>query len=118
LTCEQVDEICYGIAIHVDDQAGFPGERSPLALSIGDADNIDLFDVYRVHEHLSNVSFLTVSYEEQLNSVTDSLSRLEKHRQLEFATATATKLWRDRINFQIQFFTRLKAQLEASVALL
>lgn len=28
LSPEQVDEICYGIAIHVDDQADFPGERA------------------------------------------------------------------------------------------
>src|SRR5690625_5120751 len=41
LSSAQVDEICYGIAIHVDDEADFKGERSPLALSIGDADNID-----------------------------------------------------------------------------
>ena len=118
LSPEQIEEICYGIAIHVDDQADFPGERTPLALSIGDADNIDRFDVYRIHEHLSNSSFLTLSYEEQLQSVTELLSKLEKYKQLEFATKTATDLWRDKVGFQIQFFTRLKAQLEASVKLL
>jgi hypothetical protein len=57
-------------------------------------------------------------YEEQLNSVIQTLSRLEKYRILELATKRAAKLWRDRIDFQIQFFTRLKAQLEASDALL
>ncbi len=118
LSPEQIEEICYGIAIHVDDQADFPGERTPLALSIGDADNIDRFDVYRIHEHLSNSSFLTLSYEEQLQSVTELLTKLEKYKQLEFATKTATDLWRDKVGFQIQFFTRLKAQLEASVKLL
>lgn len=118
LSPEQVNEICYGIAIHVDDQADFPGERSPLALSIGDADNIDRFDVYRIHERLSSQSFLTLSHEEQLSTATELLTKLEKYKELEFATKTATKLWRDRISFQIQFFTRLKAQLEASTALL
>lgn len=107
LSPEQVQEICYGIAIHVDDQADFPGERTPLALSIADADNIDRFDVYRIHEHLSNLSFLTLPYAEQLRSVTEHLSKLEKYRALEFATKTATELWRDKIDFQIQFFTRL-----------
>lgn len=115
---EQVEEICYGIAIHVDNEADFPGERTPLALSIGDADNIDRFDVYRIHEHLSNLSFLTLPYAEQLRSVTEHLSKLEKYRALEFATKTATELWRDKIDFQIQFFTRLASQLEASIDLL
>lgn len=118
LSPEQVDEICYGIAIHVDDQADFPGERSPLALSIGDADNIDRFDVYRIHEQLSQASFLTLPYGEQLDRTSGYLAKLEKYKELAFATKTATKLWRDRIDFQIQFFTKLKAQLEASVGLL
>ena len=74
LSPEQVDEICYGIAIHVDDQADFPGERSPLALSIGDADNIDRFDVYRIHEQLSQASFLTLPYGEQLDRTSGYLS--------------------------------------------
>jgi putative nucleotidyltransferase with HDIG domain len=118
LTREQVEEICYGIAIHVDDQADFPGERSPLALSIGDADNIDRFDVYRIHEQLSHASFLTLPYDEQLERVDQYLLKLGKYQELEFATKTATKLWRDRVDFQIQFFTRLKDQLEASADVL
>lgn len=27
----KIDEICYGIAIHVDDKADFAGERTPFA---------------------------------------------------------------------------------------
>lgn len=115
---EQVEEICYGIAIHVDNEADFPGERTPLALSIGDADNIDRFDVYRIHEGLQYRSFTELSYEEQLDYTATALSKLEKYSELQFATETATRLWQDRINFQIQFFTRLKGQLDASVTLL
>jgi len=48
----EVDEICYGIAIHVDGKSDFKGEKTPLALSIGDADNIDRFDVYRIYDGL------------------------------------------------------------------
>ncbi|HHT43343.1 MAG TPA: HD domain-containing protein [Firmicutes bacterium] len=118
LSQEQIDEICYGIAIHVDDEADFPGERSPLAVSVGDADNIDRFDVYRIHENLQHRSFLELPYDEQLDFAAQVLQKLEKYRELEFATKTATKLWQERIDFQIQFFTRLKAQLDASKALL
>ena len=35
---DRVNDICYGIAIHVDDKADFPGERTPFALTVGDAD--------------------------------------------------------------------------------
>ena len=109
---EQIDEICYGIAIHVDDQADFPGERSPLAVSIGDCDNIDRFDVYRIHETLKNRSFTDLSYEEQVEYVRNVLERLNKYKEMGLATTTGTKLWRDRITFQIEFFTRLQAQLD------
>jgi putative nucleotidyltransferase with HDIG domain len=118
MTPEQVEEICYGIAIHVDDEADFEGERTPLARSIGDADNIDRFDVYRIHENLKNRSFTDLPYDEQMKLTDRALMNLGKYREMPLATATGTKLWQDRIDFQIQFFTRLKAQLEASVGLL
>ena len=38
-----VNEICYGIAIHVDDEADFRWERTPICETVGDADNIDPF---------------------------------------------------------------------------
>lgn len=115
LSPEQVDEICYGIAIHVDDEADFVGERSPLAVSIGDCDNIDRFDVYRIHETLKNRDFTDLSYEEQVEYVESTLDRLSKYRQMELATKTGTRLWVERISFQIEFFERLKKQLEASL---
>ena len=37
-------EICYGVAIHVDDKADFPGEATAFAQTVGDADNIDRFE--------------------------------------------------------------------------
>ena len=55
---DRINEICYGIAIHVDEKADFPGENTPFAHSVGDADNIDRFDAYRIHETLMHDSFL------------------------------------------------------------
>ena len=112
LSQEQIDAICYGIAIHVDDQADFPGERSPLAVSIGDCDNIDRFDVYRIHETLKNRSFTDLPLEEQAEYVRNVLQKLSKYNEIEFATKTGTHLWKDRITFQMEFFTRLQAQLD------
>lgn len=115
LSQEKVEEICYGIAIHVDDEADFPGERSPLALSIGDCDNIDRFDAYRIHETLKNRAFTDLSFDEQVEYVTNVLERLNKYIDMQMGTETATTLWKERIAFQIEFFNRLQAQLEASV---
>lgn len=59
------EALLFGIAIHVDDVSGFPGERSPLACSIGDCDNLDRFDVYRVYEQLERVGFSTLDADAQ-----------------------------------------------------
>jgi len=41
---DRVNDICYGIAIHVDDKADFEGQRTAFAETVSDADNIDRFD--------------------------------------------------------------------------
>ena len=112
----RVNDICYGIAIHVDDEADFAGERTAFALSIGDADNIDRFDVYRIHEILCDDGFIEKSYDEKLEYVKTRLARLEKCRELPMGTRTAEELWQERIGFYMEFFRKLAAQLESSVA--
>lgn len=117
LSNEQVDEICYGIAIHVDDESDFPGERTPLAKSIGDCDNIDRFDAFRIYENLEYKSFSELPYKEQMEYVIGVLGKLHKYMDMQFATKTATDMWIDKITFQIQFYERLKSQLESSVSI-
>ncbi len=115
---ERISDICYGIAIHVDEKAGFPGENTPFALSVGDADNIDRFDVYRIHEALSNDAFLEKSRQEKTEYVAKRLSRLRQLRELPLGTPTAEELWKARLDFQITFFQKLADQLERSQSVL
>lgn len=114
LEAEQVDEICYGIAIHVDNESDFPGERSLLAESISDCDNIDRFDAFRIYENLEYKSFSNLSHEDQIEYVNKVLEKLNKYKDMKFATKTATSMWLDRVVFQIDFYKRLKFQLESS----
>lgn len=114
----RVNDICYGIAIHVDDEADFAGERTAFALSVGDADNIDRFDVYRIHEILCEEGFIAKSFDEKLEFVRGRLDRLEKCKELPMATRTAQELWQERIGFYIEFYRKLEAQLNSSVAVM
>lgn len=114
LDAAEIGEICYGIAIHVDDKADFPGERTPFALTVGDADNIDRFGVYRLYETLENAKFSAMPLAEKADYVNGVLSKLEKYLKTPFATATATALWRERIGFYLNFYRRLRDQLAAS----
>ena len=115
LAKDRIDDICYGIAIHVDDEADFPGERTPFALTVGDADNIDRFDVYRIHEILSGDGFLEMDLAEKIAYVSRKLDRLKKLLGTPTGTPTAEKMWGERLSFQIEYFKKLEAQLENSL---
>ena len=111
---ERVQEICYGIAIHVDDQADFEGERTPLAISVSDADNLDRYDAYRIYMDLEWKAFSKMPIAEKKETVTNTLEKLEKYLQVEFGTSFATKLWVERITFYRTFYQKLLTQLERS----
>ena len=114
LAADRVDEICYAIAIHVDDEADFPGERTPFALSVGDADNIDRFDVYRIHETLTADGFLGMAFRQKLQYAEKRLRKLRELLNLPMGTKTAEALWRSRLSFYISFFEKLVEQLACS----
>ena len=111
---EEVNEICYGIAIHVDDKADFEGKRTALAVTIGDADNIDRFDSFRIYDRLTWVDYKNLSLEKQKEHVDTVLSSLNKYLDYECATRTATLIWKEKISFQLEFYNRLKKQIENS----
>ncbi len=111
---ERIRDICYGIAIHVDDEADFEGERTPFALSVGDADNIDRFDAYRIHEMLSRDDFLGMSFEDKRAYLGRRTARLRELREIPQGTAAAEKLWKERLGFYLQFLGKLADQLENS----
>lgn len=105
------EALLFGIAIHVDDVSGFPGERSPLACSIGDCDNLDRFDVYRVYEQLERVGFSTLDADAQRAFVAKAQAHLRHCENAPVSTATVRALWQDRLAFQNEFYRRLSAQL-------
>ena len=113
LPADTVNDICYGIAIHVDDKADFEWRRTPFAETVGDADNIDRFDVYRIHDNLCYKDFTNLPLTERLEWLKGLLPRLEQLKQMQFGTPTATMLWQEKVDYQIGFFQRLLTQMEA-----
>lgn len=111
---DRINDICYGIAIHVDDKADFEGERTAFAETVSDADNIDRFDAYRIHEFLSLDGFLEMRFEEKKEYCTMRLERLKKLLDYRMATKAANELWNERLSFYIAFFGKLVNQLECS----
>ncbi len=111
---EEVNEICYGIAIHVDDKADFEGKRTALAVTIGDADNIDRYDAFRIYDRLTWVDYKNLSLEKQREHVDTTLKSLNQYLDYECGTKSATLMWKEKISFQLEFYNRLKKQIENS----
>ena len=110
-----VEDICYGIAIHVDDRADFEGRRTPFTETVGDADNIDRFDAFRIYDNLRFRNFYEMPLDQRIDWLTGVLPQLDKLEGMTLATPAATALWRDRVAFQRIFFERLLAQTKAGV---
>lgn len=111
---EAVNDICFAIAIHVDDKADFEGRRCPFTETVGDADNIDRFDAYRIYETVRYKGFEELELAGRLDWLRERLAQLNRLHELKFGTPTATALWREKVEFQMEFFGRLLAQMELS----
>ena len=118
LPTDAVNEICYGIAIHVDDEADFEWARTPFCETVGDADNIDRFDVYRVYESLQWIQFSEMPLAEKQSRVDSIIDKLTRYKEMKLGTETAKKLWIERLDYQLGFYDRLKAQLDSSSVVL
>ena len=114
LSADAVNEICYGIAIHVDDEADFEWERTPFCETVGDADNIDRFDAYRIYETLEYLGFSKMNLADKREKVASTIDRLTKYKEMKLGTVTAKNLWIQRLDYYIGFYENLKAQLDSS----
>ena len=117
LPADAVNEICYGIAIHVDDNADFEWARTAFCETVGDADNIDRFDVYRIYESLQYIQFSEMPLAEKLERVNSTIEKLTRYKDMKLGTETATKLWIARLDYQLGFYAKLKAQLNSSTTI-
>lgn len=108
-------DILAGIASHVTDEADFPCELNAFTKTIGDCDNIDRFDVFRIYDNLQDVEFRDMPLEKQKAFIEERLTKLEKYEKMQFATVTATKMWNEKIKFQIIFYNRLLEQLNQTI---
>ena len=118
LSADAVNEICYGIAIHVDVEADFEWERTPFCETVGDADNIDRFDAYRIYETLEYLKFSKMSLVDKQEKVTSTIDRLTKYKEMKLGTATAKNFWIQRLDYYIGFYEKLKTQLDSSSTIL
>ncbi len=111
---QKIHDICFAIAIHVDLKADFEGEYTPFSLTIQEADNIDRLDAYRLYETLESIQFSKRPLSVQIQYVDDMIKTLNEYLTYELSTSTAALMWKNRVQFQLDYYTRLKNQLNMS----
>ena len=107
-------ELLYGVAIHVDDEADFEGNRTVLAETIGEADNIDRFDRYRLYEHLLYSKMDMMPLLDKIEFVEKRVHGLEVLKDYKFKSETSNKMWNDNLDYQIEYYKGLLRQFQYS----
>jgi uncharacterized protein len=109
---EQIGNICYAIAVHVDDKADFEHPHTLEADIVSDADNIDRFGAYRILQWCVPEMGDFPALAEKLGKRVD---HLEGYRQANpLATETGRALFARQLDRQIAFFKDLVAEYELS----
>lgn len=111
---KRVQEICYGIAIHVDGNADFPGEKTPFACSISDADDVDRFDAYRIYGTMEFADFRNLKLDVKKKWLLEKLDQIQCQMGEKYGTKTGRRMITERLLYQWQYYERLLKQMERS----
>lgn len=107
-----VDDICFCIAKHCDGKAGYEYEHIIESDVVSDSDDIDKFGIYRIIQALHYNDFDSMSLEEKHNFCNEKIKKLEKHISKKLSTPTSTKLFKEACSLQLDYFRRLKEEIE------
>ena len=105
---EEVDNICYSVAVHADGMAGYNFPHTIEAKVVSDADNIDRFDAYRLLEYCQPHMH---DFEKLVAAASQRLTRLETYRgQRIMETDHGHKLFNQKLDMQIMVYKALIEQ--------
>lgn len=103
-TPEQVDHICFAVAVHVDDKADFEHPVTLETKIVNDADNVDRFGAYRLLMHYRDE---VEEYEQLIAKAEKRIQTLKRYLTEELGTPTGERLFRRQLDLQINFLERL-----------
>lgn len=114
---ERLNNICFSIAVHVDDKADFEHPITIESKIVSDADNIDRFGAYRLLLQNKDVA---ENYDALIEKAKGRLVTLQKYRKANsMGTAASNTLFNRQLDIQINFFEHLvedsKLTVEAKI---
>ena len=113
---EDVENICYSIASHVDGKADFEHPLTIEAQIVSDADKIDRLSSYRMMLALGK--FVDSEYETFIATVKKRLSKSQRaSKEWRVQTKSGQDLFQQQISAQAVFLERLIADYEMTLSL-
>ena len=112
----KAESVCYGIRIHTLEEEKHPRPATTLENTVGDADNIDRFDAYRLYEGLMRDKLDALTCAEVQQLAARRADRLGQLADWPFATETAAALWREKLAQNQAYYNDLRAQMDATLA--
>jgi uncharacterized protein len=105
-TPEQIDNICYSIAVHVDGKSDFDHPETLESRCVTDADNIDRFGAYRILQWCVPEMYQFPILIEKLTRRIETLKDY-RSRAMILETITGDRLFKQQLDRQIDFFEAL-----------
>lgn len=109
-SAEEIEQICYSIAVHVDGDAGYYHPEILEAKIVSDADNIDRFGAYRV------IQWCTVdvqSYEDLIFKLQKRVRKLKEYQKRNpLETKAGRRIFETQLLLQIDFFNKILSEAE------
>ncbi|NLD33677.1 MAG: HD domain-containing protein [Clostridiales bacterium] len=112
---ERMESICYGIEIHTEREEDYRRPATPMEFSVGDADNIDRFDAFRLYLALKNEAFDSQPPQEIIDLCAQRIARYQGYKRMGLGTSTARLLWDECLDMMILFYSRLQRQMEVTM---
>ena len=113
----QINDICYAIAVHVDGDAGYRYPKIIEADIVTDADNIDRFDVLRIVQNFNYEKLETLPPAECKEVLTNKINRFGTFLQKgNLETTEGTRLFKEKMAFQLEFYKKYLTQIEQTLS--
>jgi uncharacterized protein len=114
LNQKEIDDICYTIAAHVDGKCGYDYEETLESKIVSDSDNLDRFGAYRIYQTMTwDKESTEGTIEKRMEAVKRKIQkRIELRDEYDLETKTANEIWKEYLNYQIEYFKRYLKELE------
>ncbi len=112
----KAESVCYGIRIHTLEEEKHPRPATALENTVGDADNIDRFDAYRLYEGLARARIDTLPCAELQRLAERRAEQMRRLVDWPFATPTAARLWKEKLAQNEAYYNDLRAQMDVTLA--